>query len=47
MIEIKIINERPIQFMSSKERILQKIRAGKLIKGILKKWLLYVIISED
>ena len=42
-INIKIIEEQPVNFLATREEILTQVRNGKLPKGILKKWPLYVI----
>ena len=42
-INIKIIEEQPVNFLETREEILTQVRSGKLPKGILKKWPLYVI----
>ena len=46
IIEIKIIDEIPVGFISSREKILTKVRKGSIPKGILKKWPLYVVIPK-
>jgi len=42
-IKIKIIEEQPVNFLATREKILTQVRSGKLPKGILKKWPLYVV----
>jgi len=42
-IEIKLINENPVDFLATRSEILEKVRNGKNPKGILKKWPLYII----
>ena len=43
LINIKILAEPPINFLVNRQEILTKVRNGKLPKGILKKWPLYVV----
>ncbi|MFX0083971.1 MAG: hypothetical protein ACFE94_19670, partial [Candidatus Hodarchaeota archaeon] len=42
-IDIQIIEEQPVNFLSSREDILTQVRGGNIPKGILKKWPLYVV----
>ncbi|MFW9874342.1 MAG: hypothetical protein ACFFG0_14650 [Candidatus Thorarchaeota archaeon] len=42
-INIHIIEEQPINFLSTREDILAQVRSGKVPKGILKKWPLYIV----
>lgn len=43
IIEVQLINESPVDFLATRAEILDKVRTGKVPKGILKKWPLYVI----
>lgn len=47
LIDIKTIKESPIDFITPRTEILTKVRSGKLPKGILKKWPLYVLRLEN
>lgn len=42
-IKIQIIEEQPVDFLSTREDILTQVRKGKVPKGILKKWPLYLV----
>ena len=42
-INIQIIEEQPVNFLSTREEILTQVRNGKVPKGILKKWPLYIV----
>jgi len=42
-INLKFIEDSPIDFVATREEILKKVREGQMPKGILKKWPLYVI----
>ncbi|MFW9941721.1 MAG: hypothetical protein ACFFFT_11830 [Candidatus Thorarchaeota archaeon] len=42
-INIQIIEEQPVNFLSTRAEILAQVRKGKVPKGILKKWPLYVV----
>ncbi|MFX0028445.1 MAG: hypothetical protein ACFE8B_04505 [Candidatus Hermodarchaeota archaeon] len=42
-LEIKTISETPIDFIAPRSEILTKVRNGKLPKGILKRWPLYLL----
>ncbi|MFW9784713.1 MAG: hypothetical protein ACFFFB_20705, partial [Candidatus Heimdallarchaeota archaeon] len=43
IIEVRLINETPVDFLATRAEVLDKVRTGKVPKGILKKWPLYVI----
>lgn len=43
LIDIKVVYEELIDFLTPRENILRKVREGKHPKGILKRWPLYVI----
>ena len=45
-IDLVMISEQPIQFMKDRAEILENVRSGKIPKGILKKWPLYILISS-
>ncbi|MFX1281182.1 MAG: hypothetical protein ACFFA3_17660 [Promethearchaeota archaeon] len=45
-LEIEIIDEAPVDFFASRSEILSKVRNGKLPKGILKRWPLYLLRTE-
>ncbi|MFX1497325.1 MAG: hypothetical protein ACFFBH_07350 [Promethearchaeota archaeon] len=42
-INLKFIEDLPVDFLATREAILKKVREGQIPKGILKKWPLYVI----
>lgn len=42
-VEIKLIKHNPVDFLATRSEILEKVRSGKIPKGILKKWSLYVL----
>jgi hypothetical protein len=42
-IKISLIKENPINFLETRKEMLNKVRNGKIPKGILKKWPFYVI----
>jgi len=42
-LKIEIINDKPVDFFATRSEILEKVRNGKMPKGILKKWPLYYI----
>lgn len=42
-IKIELLDEPPIDFVKTRTEMLFKVRAGKIPKGILKKWPLYVV----
>jgi len=42
-IDIRIIDDQPINFLAAREDILTQVRNGKVPKGILKKWPLYIV----
>ncbi|MFX0037106.1 MAG: hypothetical protein ACFE9I_15860 [Candidatus Hermodarchaeota archaeon] len=42
-INIRLINENPVNFLETRSDVLEKVRSGKNPKGILKKWPLYLI----
>jgi hypothetical protein len=46
-IELKIIDEQPVQFLKNRTEVLSKVREGQIPKGILKKWPLYIIIPTE
>jgi hypothetical protein len=46
-IELKIIDEQPVQFLKNRIELLSKVREGQIPKGILKKWPLYIIIPTE
>jgi hypothetical protein len=43
IIELKILDEDPVDFMKARSEMLSKVRNGQVPKGILKKWPLYFI----
>jgi hypothetical protein len=45
-IEIELINDNPINFLSTRSDMLEYVRNGKIPKGILKKWPLYVLLQN-
>jgi len=45
-IKIKFIEDQPIDFLATRKEVLKKVREGKVPKGILKKWPLYVISTH-
>jgi hypothetical protein len=47
IIELKILNEKLVDFLTPRSKILQKVREGKHPKGILKRWPLYVIKPKN
>ncbi len=46
-LELEVINEKPIDFVLSRDLVLKNVGSGKVPKGILKKWPLYIIIPDD
>jgi hypothetical protein len=42
-IQIELINEKPVDFLTTRSEILDNVRSGKMPKGILKKWPLYYV----
>ena len=42
-IKLELLDEPPINFVKTRSEMLSKVRAGKIPKGILKKWPLYVV----
>jgi len=42
-LKLKLVNDPPIDYMETREKMLSKVRKGKSPKGVLKKWPLYVI----
>lgn len=42
-IQLQLINGDPVDFLALRDEMLKKVRNGKVPKGILKKWPLYVI----
>jgi len=42
-IKIELINDKPIDFLAKRSQMLDKVRNGKMPKGILKKWPLYYV----
>ncbi len=42
-IELEFIKNNPVDFLSTRSEILEKVKNGKSPKGILKKWPLYVV----
>ncbi|MFX0025009.1 MAG: hypothetical protein ACFE8M_01240 [Candidatus Hermodarchaeota archaeon] len=47
VINIKFIDDQPVDFLATRSEILGKVREGQAPKGILKKWPLYVIIPKN
>jgi len=45
-IHFQSINDNPVDFLAHRDEMLMKVRNGKIPKGILKKWPLYVIEPE-
>ncbi|MBD3253528.1 MAG: hypothetical protein GF383_00465 [Candidatus Lokiarchaeota archaeon] len=45
--EIKLIDDIPVKFVKDRQKILEKVRSGKIPKGILKKWPLYLIMPSN
>jgi hypothetical protein len=45
-LKIVVINEPPVDFLTPRSEILTEVRNGKLPKGILKKWPLYLLRVE-
>lgn len=43
-INLKFIEDSPVDFLATREAVLKKVREGQIPKGILKKWPLYVIL---
>jgi len=46
-VELKIIDEQPVQFLKDRTELLSKVREGQIPKGLLKKWPLYIIIPSE
>ncbi|MFX1477630.1 MAG: hypothetical protein ACFFCI_05830 [Promethearchaeota archaeon] len=46
IIKIQLINEDPINFLATRSKVLERVRNGKIPKGILKKWPFYVIRTK-
>ncbi|MFW9774052.1 MAG: hypothetical protein ACFFEO_18005, partial [Candidatus Thorarchaeota archaeon] len=46
-INLKFIEDQPVDFLATREEILKKVREGQMPKGILKKWPLYVISTRN
>lgn len=46
-VKIVFIDDKPVNFVEERSFITNKVRTGKIPKGILKKWPLYVIRSLD
>ena len=42
-IKLELLDEPPIDFLKKRSEMLSKVREGKIPKGILKKWPLYVV----
>jgi len=42
-IKFELLDEPPINFVKTRSEMLSKVREGKIPKGILKKWPLYVV----
>ncbi len=42
-ININFIDDKPVDFLATREDMLRRVREGQIAKGILKKWPLYVI----
>lgn len=42
-LNIELINDNPVDFLTTRSKMLNNVRNGKLLKGILKKWALYYI----
>ena len=47
VIRVKTVTQSPVDFTVPRTEILTKVRNGKLPKGILKKWPLYLLILES
>ena len=45
-LKVFTLKESPLDFMSPRSEILKQVRSGKLPKGILKKWPLYLVRTE-
>ncbi len=45
-LEVHMINESPISYLYPRSEMLRKVQDGKIPKGILKKWPLYVVIPN-
>ena len=46
-IDLEFIDEQPVEFFKNRSKMLSKVREGKIPKGILKKWPLYIVIPKD
>ncbi|MFW9950656.1 MAG: hypothetical protein ACFFKA_11110, partial [Candidatus Thorarchaeota archaeon] len=46
-IKIELINDEPINFLAMRSDMLEYVRNGKMPKGILKKWPLYVLLQNE
>ena len=42
-LELKLIDEPPVNFVKKRSEMLSKVRNGQIPKGILKKWPLYIV----
>jgi hypothetical protein len=42
-LELKLIDEPPVDFIKTRSDMLSKVRKGQIPKGILKKWPLYIV----
>ncbi len=47
IIHFQLINGNPVDFLAHRDEMLMRVRNGKIPKGILKKWSLYVIKPEQ
>ncbi|MFX1574708.1 MAG: hypothetical protein ACFFB0_18385 [Promethearchaeota archaeon] len=45
-IELELIDDSPIDFLASREKIVSKVRRGQIPKGILKKWPIYIVVPS-
>lgn len=46
-IHLIFIDEQPVEFFKNRSEMLSKVREGKIPKGILKKWPLYIVIAKE